>query len=324
MNVITGATGTVGREVVRLLLEQDATVTAVTRDPAAAALPAAAGIARADPSRPHTLKTAFRGAESVLLSPRAVGDAAAELLALAAAAGAQRVVVLSAATVQYPAGYSRFAAQFKAVEDAARASGLAATLLRCADFAANALAWAPQIRATGTVRGAYAAAATSPIHERDIAAVAVQALTGDRHAGRSYVLTGPQSLTQRDKVRLIGEATGQNVTFQEIPAAQARQAMLAQGLPPEIPDRLLGSLADYARQPGPTTGTVQQLLNRPALTFADWATEHAGAFRDVHQTPAASAAMPVCRPGPSRPLPSRERRRTSETGRRGVGMPGFP
>ena len=48
------------------------------------------------------------------------------------------------------------------------------TILRCADFAANTLAWAPQIRATGVVRGAYGDAATSTIHERDIGAVAAR------------------------------------------------------------------------------------------------------------------------------------------------------
>jgi hypothetical protein len=54
--------------------------------------------------------------------------------------------------------------------------------------------------------------------------------------------------------------------------------MLAQGLPEEIPARLLGSLADYANNPGPTTNTVEELLGRPALTFADWARDHAAAF----------------------------------------------
>ena len=56
--------------------------------------------------------------------------------------------------------------------------------------------------------------------------------------------------------------------------------MLAQGLPEDVPDRLLGSLADYAKQPGPSSGTVEQLLGRPALTFAEWTAEHAAAFRN--------------------------------------------
>lgn len=280
MIVITGATGLVGREAARLLLAAGHEVTAVTRDPSAANLPEGATVAIADPSRPQSLAAVWAGAEAVLLSPRAVGDAAAELLAAAAGHGARRVVVLSAATVQYPAGEPRFAEGFKAAEDAARASGLAWTFLRCADFAANALAWAPQIRATGVVRGAYPDAATSPIHQRDIAAVAALALTDPEHAGCAYVLTGPESLTQQDKAAIIGGAINAPVSFTEVAPEQARAAMLAQHLSAEIPDRLLGSLADYARRPGPTTQTVQELLGRPALSFATWAAENAAAFQN--------------------------------------------
>ena len=281
MILITGATGVVGREATRLLLAAGHKVTAVTRDASAADLPEGATVAVCDPSRPQSLGDVWAaGVEAILLSPRAVGDAAVELLAAATEHGARRVVVLSASTVQFPAGEPRFAQGFKAVEDAAQSCGLAWTFLRCADFAANALAWAPQIRAANIVRGAYADAATSPIHPRDIAEVAALTLTDPEHAGRSYLLTGPQSLNQREKAALIGEAVGAPVSFTEIAPEQARAAMLAQGLPAEIPDRLLGSLADYARRPGPTSDTVQTLLGRPALSFAAWAAENAAAFRN--------------------------------------------
>jgi hypothetical protein len=60
--------------------------------------------------------------------------------------------------------------------------------------------------------------------------------------------------------------------------------MLAAGMPEDVPDRLLGSLADYAREPGPTTDTVQRLLGRPARTYANWAAEHSAAFtREEHR-----------------------------------------
>jgi uncharacterized protein YbjT (DUF2867 family) len=280
MILVTGATGNVGREVVKLLLESGEEVGAVTRDPDSAAVPAGARVVGGDPSRPTTLTSALRDVKAVLLSPRAVGHGAAELLSLAGEHGAQRVVLLSAVTVQYPAGEARFAGAFKATEDVVKGCGLDWTVLRCADFAANALAWAPQIRQAGVVRGAYGDAATSSIHERDIAAVAASALASSAHAGHSYVLTGPQSLTQRDKVRLIGEAIGRELSFQEISPQQVRQAMIAQGLPDEIPDRLLGSLAHYARQPGPSSDTTAQVLGRPALTFAQWAADHATAFQN--------------------------------------------
>ena len=174
----------------------------------------------------------------------------------------------------------RFADAFRAVEDEARASGLQWTILRCSDFAANALSWAPQIRSTGVVRGVYGDGATSTIHERDVAAVSARVLVDAAHAGRSYVLTGPQSLTQRAKVRLIGEATGREVPWVEVAPEQFRQAMLAQGLPEDVPDRVIGYWSDRVQQPGPSSADVSQILGRPALTFAEWAAEHAAAFRN--------------------------------------------
>jgi uncharacterized protein YbjT (DUF2867 family) len=166
------------------------------------------------------------------------------------------------------------------VEEATKASGLPWTILRCAEFDSNALAWAPQIRATGVVRGAYGDAATSPIHNRDVAAVSALALVDPRHAGQTYVLTGPQSLTQRDRVSLVGAAIDKAVSWVEMPPEQIREAMLAQGLPADVPDRLLGYLASLGQQPGPSSDDVEHLLRRPALTFAEWAVEHAAAFRN--------------------------------------------
>ncbi len=285
MILVTGATGNIGREVVNLLLDGGEKVVAVTRNPATAALPDGAHVVGGDPSRPQTLTSALRGVEAVFVSPRALGDATAgvatvELLKLSAEQGARRVVVLSAVTVEYGGGYQRFADAFRAVEDAAKASGLQWTILRCSDFAANALAWVPQIRLTGVVRGVYGDGATSTIHERDVAAVSARVLVDAAHTGRSYVLTGPQSLTQRAKVRLIGEAIGKDVHWEEIAPEQFRQAMLAQGLPEDVPDRLIGYWSDRVQQPGPSSAAVEQILGRPALTFAQWAAEHAAAFRN--------------------------------------------
>jgi uncharacterized protein YbjT (DUF2867 family) len=285
MILITGATGNIGREVVNLLRSSGEKIVAVTRHPATAALPGGVQVVGADPSHLQILEPELKGVEAILISPRALGDATAgaataELLALAAKQGTPRVVVLSAATVEYGGGYQRFAASFKAVEDAARASGLPWTFLRSTDYASNSLAWVPQIRATGIVRGAYGDKATSTIHERDVASVSARALLEVAHAGHIYILTGPQFLTQRDKVRLIGEAIGRQVRWEEITPSQVREAMLAQGLPPDVPDRLLGYWATIGEHPEPASTTVEQILGRPALTFAQWAVEHAAAFQN--------------------------------------------
>ncbi|MER5829602.1 NAD(P)H-binding protein [Streptomyces sp. NPDC002130] len=278
MIVITGANGVVGHQVMNQLLQEGTAVTAVTRGTGEARLPDGVTAVRGDLFHPEWIEAALQGVEALQISPRAVGPGLGELLRLAAKQGVRRAVLLSATTVEYPVGEARFAAQFQHAEEAVMSSGLDWTILRLADFAANALAWAPQIRAGDVVRGAYGRAATSPLHEADIAAVAVRALRGRLHGEAIHTLTGPQSLDQIEKVRLIGTAIGRTLSFQELPPEQIRQGMLAQGLPEDVPARLLGSLADYADRPGPTTSTVANLLGRPALTFADWAHDNARAF----------------------------------------------
>lgn len=265
MILITGGNGVVGRRVAELLLQDNVPVTTVTRQ-------------TGDLFSPQWIKPDLEGVEAIQISPRATGPGLEALLALAVEQGVRRAVLLSATTVEHPAGEARFADQFRRAEELVTGSGLEWTVLRLADFAANALAWVPQVRAGDVVRGAYGKAATSPIHETDIATVAAQALLGNGHAGSVHTLTGPESLDQYEKVRLIGAATGRTLSFQELPPEQVRQGLLAQGLPEEVPARLLGSLADYAVSAGPTTSTVEDLLGRPALTFADWARDHASAF----------------------------------------------
>ncbi|MGH8903742.1 MAG: hypothetical protein ACRDYA_19225 [Egibacteraceae bacterium] len=129
--------------------------------------------------------------------------------------------------------------QFHAgVERLIERSRLEWTFLRPSGFAANTLAWAPQIRADGVVRWVYGTAARSLIHERDIAAVAVRALTGDGHGGAKYVLTGPQPLTQAEQVRPIGEAISRPLRWEEISREAAREQMLTYW-PPALVDGAL-------------------------------------------------------------------------------------
>jgi uncharacterized protein YbjT (DUF2867 family) len=285
MILVTGATGNIGREVVNLLLSSGKQVVAVTRNPATASLPDGVHVVESDPSHPHTLAKALSGVEAVFISPRALGDATAgaatvELLKLAAEQGTRRVVALSAVTVEDDSGEKRFSDAFRRVEDAVRASGLQWTILRCADFAMNTLVWASQIRQSGVVRSVYGDGATSVIHERDVAEVSACVLLDAAHAGHSYTLTGPQVLTQRARVHLIGEAIGREVSWVEVTPEQFRQAVLAQGLPEHVPDRLIGYWSDYVLQSGSSSDAVEQILGRPALTFAKWATEHAPAFKN--------------------------------------------
>ncbi len=108
--------------------------------------------------------------EAVLASRRAVGHGAAELLSLAGEHDARPGVVLSAVTVESPPGRLASPAPSRRPRTSSRGCSLDWTILRCADFAASALAWVPQIRQAGVVRGAYGDAAISSIRTRKTSA----------------------------------------------------------------------------------------------------------------------------------------------------------
>lgn len=148
---------------------------------------------------------------------------------------------------------------------------------RCITIASNGRGWAQQIRTTHAVRGPDIAA-TAVIHERDIAAVAVHALTEDGHVGAKYVLTGPQVLSRAEQVQTIGEAIGRLVTFERVPVQVARRQMLADGRPPALVAALLAS-AESRPVSNVITSTVEEITGVPARTFRSWAEEHADEFR---------------------------------------------
>src|SRR5271155_4548647 len=133
------------------------------------------------------------------------------------------------------------------IERLIQASKLSWTFLRPGMFAANALTWwAPQIRAGDIVRWPYAAAPTAPIDERDIAAVAVRALTEPGHEGADYVLTGPESLTQLEQVMVIANTLGRALCFEELSPEAARREWKA---PAAAVDMLLNAWAAAIGQP---------------------------------------------------------------------------
>ncbi len=284
MLVVTGATGTIGRPLVDVLVAQGAEVRAITRSPLAAGLPAGVDVVEGDPSRPDTVAPFLEGVTALFLHPRAVGTSAVELLALARDRGVRRVVALSAMNVdddldEQPSRYR--GDRNKEVEDAAVGSGLEWVSLRASYFAINALlAWGAQIRAGDVVRGPYASFAEAPIHERDLAEVGARALLTDALAGRRLQLTGPQSLTHEEMVATIGDVIGRPLRYQEVPPEAATQGMVQHGFPGPFVEALMARYAEEVGQAAPLSGEVETILGRPARTFAEWVADHAAAFRN--------------------------------------------
>jgi uncharacterized protein YbjT (DUF2867 family) len=279
--LVTGATGTVGRHVVSQLLRTGLEVRALTRNPTSTHLPDGVDVVRGDLSDPDTLHASLDGVQAVFLVWPGLTVQTGPAVLDVVAKHARRIVFLSSLSIrddvdQQADPITDFHAD---MEHLIEQSGLQWTFLRASGFATNTLRWAPQIRADGVVRWVYAAAARSLIHEQDIAAVAVRALTGDGHGGAKYVLTGPQALTQAEQVRTIGEVIGRPLRYEEISPEAGRRQLLAEGWPPSFVAGALNYWAKLVTEPELVTPTVEELTGVPARTFREWAIDHAGDFR---------------------------------------------
>jgi len=276
--LVTGATGNVGRHVVAQLLDTGARVRALVRDPRIAALPDDVELVRGDLTEPESLRAALDGVGPLfLLWPFLSAEGAAEAVDVLAE-HPRRIVYVSAMAVQDDLE-PQANGVWGQVEDLIKRSGLEWTFLRASGFATNTLGWADQIRVEGIVRWPYGDAARSLIHERDIAAVAVRALTEDRHTGATYVLTGPEAVTQAEQVRIIGEVVGLPVHWEELAPEVARQQLVAAMGDSAFADSSLEYWARLRTEPEPVTRTVEEVTGTPARTFAEWARDHADDFR---------------------------------------------
>ncbi len=285
--LVTGATGNVGRQLVSQLLDANIRVRAMARRPESAGLPHRVEVVRGDLTLPATLDPCLENIDAAFLIWQAPAQTIAPALERIAR-HARRIVFLSNMTVRDGMEHQPYpvTALHAAIERLIEASGLPWTFLRPGAFATNAQGWwARQIRAGNVVRWPYSGAVTSPIHERDIAAVAVHALTEDGHTGAKYILTGPQSLTQRDQIQIIGDAIGRPLRFEEIPPESARREMTSI-MPAPIADMLLDAWQNVEYGAAATVGksalvtsTVEDIIGFPASSFHDWALDHVADFQ---------------------------------------------
>jgi uncharacterized protein YbjT (DUF2867 family) len=273
--LVTGATGNVGRPLVTQLVEAGAQVRAVTRQPDTTRFPAGVeAVASA--------AEGLRGASAVFLNSRALGDELASVVRLARREGVTRLVALSA--INADDDFSRQPSRFrgdrnKEVEQLAADSGLEWVSLRPTVFITNFFGmWAPQIQAGDVVTGPYANASTAPIVDRDISAVAAQALLTDNLVGQKIPLTGPQAFTNAELVDVIGTVLDRRLSYQEVPAEMVRQRFIGLGFPAEFADAYIAFLEATVEKPALVTHEVEKILGRPAETFADAVSAHQDLF----------------------------------------------
>jgi uncharacterized protein YbjT (DUF2867 family) len=282
MILVIGATGNIGRELVRELDAKGATVRVLVRDRARAArLPERADRVVADLGEPATLPPAFAGVDRLfLLTPGIGAEHTRNAVAAARAAGVGHIVHLSSFNVlgdPMPA----MGRWHHEREEMIRASGIPATFLRPGGFMTNALDWAGTIREEGFVLDPVGPGRYAPIDPADIAAVAALVLTEDGHQRKEYVLTGDEMFTVTEQVQIIAEAIGRDIEVREAATpAEAVRSRFPDGAPQALADAITeGFTLMRADTAGFRTDTAERLLGRKPRTFADWCARNAGAFR---------------------------------------------
>ncbi|MEX0836754.1 MAG: Ldh family oxidoreductase, partial [Gemmatimonadota bacterium] len=241
MIVVSGATGTIGSEVVRLLVARGLPVRALSRDRSRArqALGPGVEIRQADLEQPETLSAVLDGAAAVLVLT-AVSDALAaqerNLVDAATRAGTPHLVKLSAigAAPDSPMTLGR---QHGLSEEHLREQDISWTVLRPTSFMQNLLMHVPSIRSDGRIFAPYGEGRVAFVDTRDIAATAAEILAEpEPHSGEIYTLTGPEPVSHQRVAEAIGAAAGREVSYVPVPPEAAREAMLKVGLPGWLAD----------------------------------------------------------------------------------------
>ncbi|RVX46855.1 uncharacterized protein YbjT (DUF2867 family) [Nonomuraea polychroma] len=270
--LVTGATGTVGRLVVEELLAAGHQVRALTRDPAKASLPEGVEVVAGDLARLDTLAGVFDGVEGAHFINFAGDDYTplpdgAGLAKMAAEAGVRRVTVLG----------GRADGE---LEQALAGTDIEWTLLEPVEFMSNTLRWwAHTIKTEGVIKEPFGDRLSALVHERDIAAVAATVLVQGGHGGMTYTLTGPEAITLREKVAILGAAIGRDVRFVELTVDEARAKWRGDGMGEETIEFLVNALGNTPEAGYTVVPTVREITGRDARSFAQWAAENADAFR---------------------------------------------
>ena len=274
--LVTGATGNVGREVVRLLSDLDYPVIAAVRNPIEASKSISSNVrcVSFDFTNPETFTDAFAGINKLfLVRPPAIADISKITPALNAAkqSGVEEIVFLSI----IGADKNRIVPHY-AIERAIEQLNIPATFLRCSFFMQILnTTHREDIRRRGRLFMPAGNGRTSFIDVRDIAAVAVKILTeeqdrakGELLSNRAYDLTGAVALTYSEVAAIFTTVLSRPIHYTNPSIPTFIWQMLQQGFPLPFVLVMVGiyttarfGLADLV------TSDIQQLLNRSPISI---------------------------------------------------------
>jgi uncharacterized protein YbjT (DUF2867 family) len=283
MILVTGATGSNGTEILKLLAAQNVPVRAMVRQRDRAKDIAAPNveIVEGDFDRPETLLDALSGVERAFLVTPSSDQVEMQQLAFVNAAkqnGVKQIVYLSQfdANVNSPVRFLRYHA---AIEAAIQSSGMAYTFLRPNLFMQGILNFRSTIATQNAFYAAAGDAKVSAVDVRDIAEVAVAALTQTGHEGKIYNLTGSQALTHAQMAAHLSAAIDRQIAFVDVPPESMHKFLLDAKFPSWQADGLLEEYAHYRRNEAAEIGSgVKEAIGKEPRNFETFAHDYALMF----------------------------------------------
>ncbi|MEV6717327.1 NAD(P)H-binding protein [Lentzea sp. NPDC051208] len=271
--LVTGARGNVGRRVLQRLYAAGHSLRASGRNPAELDVPEGVETVALDLNDPETFVAALAGVSKVLLY--AEPDGIVKFLDEAEKAGVEQIVLLSSNTVGLPgADQDPLAHHHLLVEEAVAGSGLNYTILRPGAFMSNAFGWSYSLQQGDTIDQVFPEAQVAPVHEDDIADVAVVALTEKKLQDEIVDLTGPESLTFRQELEIVGEVLGRKLVINGLTREEG-EAQMSNFVPPPVLTSLLNQWEAAVGVVADTSATAERITGKPARTFRQWVEEHA-------------------------------------------------
>ncbi|WP_018476961.1 SDR family oxidoreductase [Pontibacter roseus] len=283
--LVTGATGTVGREIIKQLSLQDrhvrAGVHSVITGENLKRLPGVE-IVEIDFRKPESLHAAFTHVDRLMLITPMTEDQqemARNLVDEARKKEVKHIVKLSALGAGAEPGI-QLGRWHRDIEKYIEESGIPYTFLRPASFMQNLVNYnAETIQKEGKFYMPMGDGKVSFIDTRDIAAVAVEALTNDGHDSQVYELTGPAALSHAELAAILSEETGREISFVDVPEDAVQQGMLSQHMPEQLVNALLELYAvQKAGKSSGVTNTVQEVTGRAPHSFRQFVRDHKECF----------------------------------------------
>jgi uncharacterized protein YbjT (DUF2867 family) len=281
---VTGSSGTIGSELIRLLSAAQAPARAIFRNPRKIQQLRDVVWLQADLRDARVLEPSLAGTTRLFLltdNEKGFSSLQIHVLRTAETLGVAHVVKLSALGAS-DHSRSSIAREHWEVEQTLEQTSMTWTILRPHAFMQNWLAEvADSVRTTGIIESPIGDGRVPFIDTRDIAAVAAEVLLHpEGHAGHKYFLTGGEAVGFADLAAALTDLIGRTVTYRPISMDEARAHMETSGTPPDQVEAML-AIAEYQKAGGPTSivsDKVARILGRPPRTIRDFARDHADRF----------------------------------------------